>query len=96
MGESNARTMRGDGMDDVIFAGTSTRPGRNHAEVTLSLEDAAGLAPHPHAEAPELEITRRIARGEGTGYRINGARCAGATSRRCSPTSAPAHGPRAW
>ncbi|WP_376100087.1 AAA family ATPase [Roseomonas sp. CCTCC AB2023176] len=72
MGESNARTMRGGEMDDVIFAGTSTRPGRNHAEVTLWLEDALGLAPPPHAEAGELEISRKIARGEGTGYRING------------------------
>ncbi|MFT8244105.1 chromosome segregation SMC family protein [Roseomonas sp. BN140053] len=72
MGESNARAMRGDGMDDVVFAGTSTRPARNHAEVSLSLEDAAGLAPPPNAEVAELEIIRRIARGEGTGYRING------------------------
>ena len=72
MGETNARAMRGGEMDDVIFAGTTTRPGRNQAEVTLLLEEAAGLAPPPHHEAAELEITRRIVRGEGTGFRING------------------------
>ena len=72
MGETNARAMRGGEMDDVIFAGTSTRPGRNQAEVTLQLEDASGLAPPPNQQAPELEITRRIVRGEGTGFRING------------------------
>jgi chromosome segregation protein len=47
MGETNARSMRGGEMDDVIFAGTATRPGRNLAEVTLVLEEAAGLAPPP-------------------------------------------------
>ncbi|CAM4042076.1 Chromosome partition protein smc [Roseomonas mucosa] len=72
MGESNARAMRGAGMDDVVFAGTSTRAARSHAEVALWLEDAAGLAPPPNAEVTELEIIRRIERGEGTGYRING------------------------
>ncbi|WP_160000479.1 AAA family ATPase [Roseomonas sp. 18066] len=72
MGETNARAMRGGEMDDVIFAGTATRSGRNQAEVTLLLEDASGLAPPPNAAAAELEITRRIVRGEGTGFRING------------------------
>lgn len=72
MGETNARSMRGGEMDDVIFAGTATRPGRNLAEVTLSLEEAAGLAPPPNAEAAELEIVRKIARGEGSSFRVNG------------------------
>jgi len=72
MGETSARSMRGGEMDDVIFAGTATRPGRNLAEVTLVLEEAAGLAPPPHDTAPELEISRRIARGEGSAFRVNG------------------------
>lgn len=72
MGETNARAMRGGEMDDVIFAGTAHRPGRNQAEVTLLLEEAFGLAPPPNQSAAELEITRRIVRGEGTGFRING------------------------
>ncbi|RYI99313.1 MAG: chromosome segregation protein SMC, partial [Acetobacteraceae bacterium] len=72
MGETSARSMRGGEMDDVIFAGTATRPGRNLAEVSLYLEDATGLAPPPNAEAPELEIIRRIGRGDGSSFRING------------------------
>jgi chromosome segregation protein len=72
MGETSAKSMRGGEMEDVIFAGTSTRPGRNLAEVALLLEDAQGLAPPPHADSPELEISRRIARGEGSAFRVNG------------------------
>ena len=52
MGETSARSMRGGEMEDVIFAGTSLRPGRNIAEVSLFLEEAEGLAPPPHADAP--------------------------------------------
>ena len=72
MGETSAKSLRGGEMDDVIFAGTATRAGRNLAEVQLSLEDAAGLAPPPNREAMELEITRRITRGEGSAFRVNG------------------------
>ena len=48
MGETSPKAMRGGEMDDVIFAGTATRAGRNVAEVMLFLEDAAGLAPAPN------------------------------------------------
>jgi chromosome segregation protein len=72
MGESSARSMRGGEMDDLIFAGTALRPSRNAAEVTLTLEDALGLAPPPQQDAAELEITRTILRGEGSHYRVNG------------------------
>ena len=72
MGESSAKNMRGGEMDDVIFAGTSARSSRNIAEVTLSLEEAQGLAPHPFTEQMELEISRRIERGNGSAYRVNG------------------------
>ena len=72
MGESSAKNMRGGEMDDVIFAGTTARASRNIAEVTLSLEEAQGLAPHPFSEQPELEISRRIERGNGSNYRVNG------------------------
>jgi len=72
MGESSARSLRGGEMDDVIFAGTAARPSRNIAEVTLAVDDAAGAAPPPFHEQPELEITRRIERGGGSAYRVNG------------------------
>ena len=72
MGENSARSLRGGEMDDVIFAGTAHRPSRNLAEVTLLLEDAAGRAPPPFHEQAEIEVTRRIERGTGSAFRING------------------------
>jgi chromosome segregation protein len=72
MGATSAKAMRGDGMDDVIFAGTDTRPSRSHAEVVLTLENDEGRAPAPWHAEPLLEISRRIDRGEGSTYRING------------------------
>ena len=63
MGENSAKSLRGAGMDDVIFAGTETRPPRDFAEVAILAEDAAG---------DEVEIVRRIERGTGSAYRING------------------------
>jgi chromosome segregation protein len=72
MGESSARSLRGGEMDDIIFAGTASRAGRNMAEVTLTLEDAAGLAPPPNEGVADLEITRRIGRGEGSTFKVNG------------------------
>jgi chromosome segregation protein len=72
MGESSARSLRGGEMDDVIFAGTAARPSRNIAEVSLSVEDAQGAAPPPFHEAPELEVARRIERGVGSHFRVNG------------------------
>ncbi|MGE4049076.1 MAG: chromosome segregation protein SMC, partial [Acetobacteraceae bacterium] len=72
MGESNARTLRGGEMDDVIFAGTAGRASRNIAEVTLFLEETAGIAPPPFHEQPDLEIQRRIERGSGSVFRVNG------------------------
>ncbi|MDB5376464.1 MAG: hypothetical protein JWR00_910, partial [Rubritepida sp.] len=72
MGESSAKSLRGGEMDDIIFAGTATRPARNLAEVVLSLEEAEGVAPPPMDQAAELEVIRRIDRGSGSTYRING------------------------
>jgi chromosome segregation protein len=64
MGESSPKSMRGGGMEDVIFAGTAQRPPRDFAEVVL------------HADAgdndSELEVVRRIERGAGSAYRVNG------------------------
>ncbi|MCX8132912.1 MAG: AAA family ATPase, partial [Roseococcus sp.] len=72
MGESSARSLRGGEMEDVIFSGTATRPARNLAEVALTLEQAEGVAPPPMDRAAELEVIRRIERGAGSSYRING------------------------
>ena len=72
MGEQSTRSLRAGEMDDVIFAGTAGRPSRNLAEVTLTLDDTAGAAPPPFHEQAELEIVRRIERGAGSDYRVNG------------------------
>ncbi|MGH7023932.1 MAG: AAA family ATPase, partial [Caulobacteraceae bacterium] len=72
MGAASARAMRGEGMDDVIFAGSSARPARNHAEVTLTIDNADGDAPAPFRADALLEVSRRIDRGEGSTFRVNG------------------------
>lgn len=74
MGESSAKSMRGAGMEDVIFAGTSTRPQRDFAEVSLQTVQEQGElfnAVEVGADG-ELEVTRRIERGAGSAYRANG------------------------
>ncbi|HEX8842568.1 MAG TPA: chromosome segregation protein SMC [Sphingomicrobium sp.] len=68
MGESSPKSLRGGGMDDVIFAGTATRPPRDFAEVSILVERAA----NDEGAAGESEVTRRIERGAGSAYRIDG------------------------
>ncbi|MDB5718196.1 MAG: chromosome segregation protein, partial [Sphingomonas bacterium] len=62
MGEGSARSLRGGAMDDVIFAGTATRPARDFAEVSILAERGG----------EEVEVVRRIERGAGSAYRIDG------------------------
>ena len=63
MGENSPKSMRSGGMEDVIFAGTQSRPQRDFAEVVLHGEDDDG---------DEMEVVRRIERGAGSAYRLNG------------------------
>jgi len=75
MGETSARRMRGGDMEDVIFGGTTTRPARNIAEVTLVALDEDGSLPAgvTRLSGPgEFEIARRIERGQGSDYRVSG------------------------
>ncbi len=72
MGANSAKAMRAGGMDDVIFAGAANRPGRNHAEVTLTIDNSDRRAPAAFNEHPVIEVVRRIDKGEGSTYRING------------------------
>ena len=72
MGETSAKKMRGDDMDDVIFGGTANRPARNLGEVALLVDNRTRTAPAGFNEHDELEVTRRIERGNGSDYRING------------------------
>ncbi len=63
MGENSPKSMRSGGMEDVIFAGTQSRAQCDFAEVVLHGEDDAG---------DEMEVVRRIERGAGSAYRLNG------------------------
>jgi chromosome segregation protein len=72
MGENRAKAMRGGGMEDVIFAGASSRPARNFAEVTLTLDNSERLAPAGFNELDKLEVVRRITRDAGSAYKTNG------------------------
>ena len=72
MGETSARRMRGGEMDDVIFAGSITRPSRNLAEVMLQLDNGDRSAPAQFNDGETLEVVRRIERGSGSNYRVNG------------------------
>jgi chromosome segregation protein len=72
MGEKSAKNMRGSGMEDVIFAGTSKRPARNMAEVTVIMDNNYQSAPAPFNTATEIEINRRIEKDKGSQYRVNG------------------------
>jgi chromosome segregation protein len=72
MGENSYKNMRASGMDDVIFQGSSTRPARNTAEVTLFLDNADRTAPAAFNDQDELQVSRRIEREAGSVYRING------------------------
>ena len=64
--------MRGSELDDVIFNGTSGRPAWDIAEVTIDLDNTDRQAPSLFNQSDEIEVTRRIWRGEGSEYRVNG------------------------
>ena len=72
MGELSPKQMRGSELDDVIFNGTSGRPSWDIAEVTIDLDNSDRKAPSLFNQNDEIEVTRRIWRGEGSEYRVNG------------------------
>ena len=72
MGANSAKAMRAGEMDDVIFAGNSQRPSRSHAEVMLTIDNADRRAPAQFNDHEVLEVSRRIDRGMGSTFRVNG------------------------
>ena len=72
MGANSAKAMRAGEMDDVIFSGNSGRASRNHAEVVLSIDNSDRRAPSQFNDHDVLEVSRRIDRGMGSTFRVNG------------------------
>ena len=72
MGEQGAKTLRGGKMEDVIFAGTSSRAPLGRAEVTVTIDNSDNALP---IEYSEVSITRRMFRDGASEYEINGASC---------------------
>ncbi len=71
MGENSAKSMRGSGMEDVIFSGTSNRPSKNISEVSLLLDNKQKNGPAQYNEFEELAIKRKIEKDKGSKYFIN-------------------------
>ncbi|TCG10614.1 AAA family ATPase [Mycoplasma todarodis] len=70
LGEQSSKSLRGDSMEDVIFAGSKTVPAMNFAEVTLTFDNSEGRVSLPHKK---ISITRKLTRGKGGNqYFING------------------------
>ena len=71
MGENSAKSMRGSGMEDVIFSGTSNRPSKNISEVALLLDNNEKNGPAQYKEFDEITIRRKIEKDKGSKYYIN-------------------------
>ena len=68
MGESSAKSMRGSGMEDVIFSGTSNRSSKNISEVTLSLDNQNKDGPTQFKDFDEISVKRKIEKDKGSKY----------------------------
>jgi chromosome segregation protein len=75
MGESSAKTLRGDNMDDVIFNGSVSRKPVSKASVELVFDNTTGKAPGPYSKYNEISIKRELVREGGSKYFINGVKC---------------------
>ena len=71
MGETSAKSMRGAGMEDVIFSGTSNRPEKNFSEVSLLIDNKNKDGPEQYRKLDEILVTRKIERNKGSKYFLN-------------------------
>ena len=71
MGETSAKSMRGSGMEDVIFSGTSNKPSKNIAEVSITLVNQDKDGPHQYKNLDHIEIKRKIEKDKGSKFYIN-------------------------
>ena len=72
MGETSAKSMRGSGMEDVIFSGTSNKPSKNIAEVVISLSNENKNISNQYKDLRDIEIRRKIEKDKGSKFYING------------------------
>ena len=72
MGETSAKSMRGSGMEDVIFSGTSNRPQKNISEVSITIDNSDKEGQGQYIDLDEIHIRRRIEREKGSKYFMNG------------------------
>ena len=71
MGETSAKSMRGSGMEDVIFSGTSNKPSKNLAEVVISLTNQNKDGPNQFKDMDSIEVKRKIEKDKGSKFYIN-------------------------
>ena len=71
MGETSAKSMRGSGMEDVIFSGTSNKPSKNIAEVSITLSNPDKDGPLQYNNQDHIEIRRKIEKDKGSKFFIN-------------------------
>ena len=71
MGETSAKSMRGSGMEDVIFSGTSNKASKNIAEVSIEVENKNKEGPIQYRELEQIQIRRKIEKDKGSKFYIN-------------------------
>ncbi len=71
MGETSAKSMRGSGMEDVIFSGTSNKPSKNIAEVSVKVENKDNEGPVQFKQLEEINVRRKIEKDKGSKFYIN-------------------------
>ena len=71
MGETSAKSIRGSGMEDVIFSGTSNKPSKNIAEVSITLSNENKDGPYQYKDLDEIQIRRKIEKDKGSKFYIN-------------------------
>jgi len=71
MGETSAKSMRGSGMEDVIFAGTSNKASKNIAEVSITIENKSNEGPIQYRDLDEIHVKRKIEKDKGSKFYIN-------------------------
>ena len=71
MGETSAKSMRGSGMEDVIFSGTSNKPAKNISEVLITMDNLEKEGQGQYIDLDEIVIRRRIEKDKGSKYFIN-------------------------